>query len=290
MLDNTNDIGNTDITVETWGDLQKLLFNFVPVDKLNRFRSSYAYRGVDSAEYKLETSLMRLKNHKAEKHLLRNFKKYARSVLKDDQNVWELLAVAQHYGLPTRLLDWSFSPYVALHFATSNTDKFKEDGAVWCLNIPEVHKLLPESYSKKLELEESYVFTVDMLNEITADMSKENGIINVLEFFDGLKIDGDFVVCLEPPSIDERIINQYAMFTVISNSETKLEDLLEDYGGIYQKIIIPAHLKLEIRDKLDQANINERMIYPGLQGISTWLKRYYENLDDKILVKPEVHV
>lgn len=275
-------LNNTEIIVETWEDVQKLLFNFEPENELYRFRSSYAYRGVDSAEYKLETSLMRLNNTTAEKHLLRNFKKYAKSILKDDQNIWELLAVAQHYGLPTRLLDWSFSPYVALHFATSNTDKFKENGAIWCLNIPKVHELLPKPYNEKLKSEESYVFTVDMLNDITQ--------ANTLLEFDNSKEGEDFVICLEPPSIDERIINQYAMFTVISNSNKKLDDLLKNHTDIYQKIIIPAHLKLEIRDKLDQANINERMIYPGLQGISTWLKRYYENLDNKIVAKPEVRV
>lgn len=159
---------------------------------------------------------------------------------------------------------------------------FKENGAVWCLNIPEVHELLPKPYNEKLKSEESYVFTVDMLNDITQ--------ANTLLEFDNLKEGEDFVICLEPPSIDERIINQYAMFTVISNSNKKLNDLLKNHTDIYQKIIIPAHLKLEIRDKLDQANINERMIYPGLQGISTWLKRYYENLDNKIVAKPEVRV
>lgn len=260
---------------ESWLDLQKKLFDFEPGEKHGRYRSSLAYRGVDDSSFDLETSLMRIKNTDMESHLLRNFKKYARTLLKDNQNVWELLSVAQHYGLPTRLLDWSFSPYVALHFATSDTGKFKKDGAIWCLDIVEVHKLLPKEYKKALDKEGSYVFTVDMLNGVK--------VAEELSEFDQSKDNDDFLVCLEPPSIDERIVNQYAMFTVMSNSNRSLSDLLKRYPNMYEKIVIPKDLKLEIRDKLDQANINERMIYPGLQGISAWLKRYCTNID---LLKP----
>ncbi|MBZ5201565.1 FRG domain-containing protein [Planomicrobium chinense] len=264
---------------ENWLDLQKKLFSFKEDEKHGRFRSSLAYRGVDNANFDLETSLMRIQNQSMESHLLRNFKKYAKPLLKDSQNIWELLSVAQHYGLPTRLLDWSFSPYVALHFATSDIGWFQEDGAIWCLDIIKVHELLPKDYKDKLKREESYVFTVDMLNDIkhAKGLSRGVEVEESLSEFDNSKDEDDFLICLEPPSIDERIINQYAMFTIMSNSDRSLSNLLKDYPSMYTKIIIPSELKLEIRDKLDQANINERMIYPGLQGISAWLKRYYTN-------------
>lgn len=264
---------------ESWLDLQEELFSFTKDESHGRYRSSLAYRGVGNSKFQLETSLMRIENHFMESHLLRNFKKYSKSLLRDSNNVWELLSVAQHYGLPTRLLDWSFSPYVALHFATSEISKFKDDGAIWCLDIKKIQDLLPEAYIDKLRRENSYVFTVDMLNDI------ENGkaipddveVEESLSKFDNSKDKDDFIICIEPPSIDERIINQYAMFTIMSNSNRSFNDLLKDYPDMYKKIIIPSNLKLEIRDKLDQANINERMIYPGLQGISAWLKRYYTN-------------
>ena len=87
----------------------------------------------------------------------------------------------------------------------------------------------------------------------------------------------DFVLFFEPPSLDERIVNQFALFSLPSAPELQLEDLLKRREATYRRIIIPASLKWEVRDKLDQANITERVLFPGLDGLSAWLKRYFAN-------------
>lgn len=67
-------------------------------------------------------------------------------------------------------------------------------------------------------------------------------------------------------------MNQYSFFTVgIEN----LEDLLDRKTNNTVKYIIDKKLRWDLRDILDQLNMNERMIYPGKDGIAKWLARHY---------------
>jgi hypothetical protein len=54
-----------------------------------------------------------------------------------------------------------------------------------------------------------------------------------------------------------------------------IEEWLAARPAYYARYVIPAALKWEIRDKLDQANVTERVLFPGLEGLSSWLKRHY---------------
>lgn len=98
-----------------------------------------------------------------------------------------------------------------------------------------------------------------------------------LEEFDRFTdTDGQSVpLFFEPPSLDERIVNQAAIFSTMSGSASRLDEWLGRHPGMYRKVIIPAKLKWRIRDHLDQANVNERVLFPGLDGLSLWLRRYY---------------
>src|SRR5947199_395588 len=87
--------------------------------------------------------------------------------------------------------------------------------------------------------------------------------------------DDDFLVFVEPPSFDERIVNQYALFSLASSPTLSPDEWLARHPDLARRIVVPAELKWEIRDKLDQANITERVLFPGLDGLSRWLKRYY---------------
>ena len=98
--------------------------------------------------------------------------------------------------------------------------------------------------------------------------------VTTLEAFDQLA-EQPFVTFFEPPSLDDRIVNQYALFSLMSSPSAQLDPWLAEHAELARRIIIPAELKWEIRDKLDQANITERVLFPGLDGLSRWLARYY---------------
>jgi hypothetical protein len=258
-----------DIIIDSWENLQQELFRNTWDKKINRFRSPYVYRGLNSKEYDLKTSLIRLGGNFAElePHVLRNFKKYAQRSAAPGNSLWNWLAVAQHHGLPTRLLDWTFSPYVALHFATADFHRFDTDGAIWCVNNVETNKFLPEKFRQVIAEEGSNVFTAEMLDPVCSSL-KELGALKEKEF----------VLFLEPPSLDERIVHQFALFSVMSSADAELHCWLQEHSELYFRIVIPAKLKWEIRDKLDQANITERVLFPGLNGLSQWLKRQYTSV------------
>ena len=253
-------------TAENWAHLQDLLFGGSWNEQLGRFRAPCAYRGLSESSYLLETTLIRLGGPFArlEQHLLRNFRKYAHRNVVARDSFWHWLSMAQHHGLPTRLLDWTHSPLVAVHFATANTEKFDQDGAVWCIDYERTHLLLPEPMLRKLQGEGANTFTTELLAEA----------VSSLDELDQMSV-RPYLLFFEPPSIDDRIVNQYALFSVVSNPTLGLEDWIAEHPDLCRKIVIPASLKWEIRDKLDQCNITERVLFPGLDGLSRWLHRHY---------------
>lgn len=239
-------------------------------ENIKRHRSEFLYRGLPNAAYALKTSLERnckKKGYALEQSILRNFSKYAQeeSGIRG-VSVWHQLAIGQHYGLPTRLLDWTYSPLMALHFATSDSnldDLDMHDACVWKISIHEQNSLLPPAYQDCLTRNNAYLLTIPMLTELAHSLGEYDA-----------HMDGKAFALLEPPSIDQRIINQYSYFAVIPSKMESIEESLNTCQKVY-KYIIPKELKWRVRDMLDQMNMNERIAFPGLEGLSSWLKRHY---------------
>ena len=125
------------------------------------------------------------------------------------------------------------------------------------------NQLLPDRLREALELEGMNAMSAQLLGEAASSLG------------DLGRLGDDFVVFFEPPALDDRIVNQYALFSLMSTPGADLDEWLGEHPNLYRRIIIPANLKWEIRDKLDQANITERVLFPGLDGLSAWLTRYY---------------
>jgi hypothetical protein len=254
------------VRAENWSHLGELLFEGSWNTLLRRHRARAAFRGHARLDEPLIPSLARIGGDYAsrERHLLRAFRKYAHNAFVGPDVVWNWLSLAQHHGLPTRLLDWTYSPLVALHFVTADTADFDADGEVWSVGFEQANARLPESLRNLLRREGSDVFTGEMLASVA----------DTLEGFATLA-DDDVMLFLEPPSLDDRIVNQAALFSVMSSPDADFHHWVERDPESCRRIIVPASLKWEVRDKLDQSNITERVLFPGLDGLSRWLRRYY---------------
>ncbi|GAA4274725.1 FRG domain-containing protein [Aquimarina gracilis] len=192
---------------------------------------NFVYRGVSNSKYQLITSLGRCESamgkpiERLEIRLTKLFKESSIPYLEHKpDNELEWLAVAQHYGLPTRLLDWSYNPLVSTYFAVeSNPDN---DSAVYilsgCSTIQDPYKTNP------YKLDRVYKY--------------------------------------RPPYISARIQNQSGVFTVHNAPDIPWEhDKLK-------KVVIPKELKPVIKKTLFKYGVNQRLIYPGLEGVARDLK------------------
>jgi FRG domain len=255
-----------EIRVSSWEELQEQLFADAWQPDIGRHRSRFAFRGRNDATEDLRTSLLRLAGgpREVEGHLLRNFRRYAQLEDVPFDSPWNWLALAQHHGLPTRLLDWTYSPLVALHFATGRLAAYDRDGVVWMVDYVAAQKHAPDQLRAVLEEQGMAVFTAELLDEVAGGVDALEGLA-----------DEDFVVFLEPPSLNERIVNQYSLFSLMSRPDVRLDEWLESRPELVRRVVIPAELKWEVRDKLDQSNVTERVLFPGLDGLSRWLARYY---------------
>ena len=261
-----------EIVVNSFEKLQELVFKDCYDAKIKRYRNDYVYRGVSDDAYPLITTLNRECSHnlKLEDHIIRSFRKYGFDELKDIQSFWQILATGQHFGLPTRLLDWTYSPLVAAHFVTVNLNDYDKDGAIYCIDTRDSIDTLPTCLKNEALKKDTGTFTVNML---------ERHAKNLDEFASLSK--KPFFLFFEPASGDNRMINQYSLFSVSSDPKVLISDMVDEKKTSLYKIIIPKQTKLEIRDKLDYINITERVIYPGLDSVCSWIARRYSNLGGK---------
>jgi FRG domain len=262
------------VRAASWAHLTDLLYEDSWVENLGLFRSRFVFRGERWPSLRLRTSLQRLGRFAAgtEPHLLRNFRKFAPPDVALGGSTWNWLALAQHHGLPTRLLDWTFSPYVAVHFATNlpigedepRRDEDAGDGTVWCVDFRRLHRTLPARLRAELRRESADLLTTGMLDTVVPRLER-------LSRYHARP----FVAFFDPPSLDQRLTNQFSVFSFLSDPSMSLLDFLEERPETAKKVVIPAALKAEVRDKLDQANVTERVLFPGLDGLARWLARYY---------------
>lgn len=256
--------------VRRLGELLDAVTPEQPHPQTGRFRDTGIYRGMRDATRPLLTSLDRLggvdpPHGKAEleSHILRNFIRYSRPYLSQaPTSEWELLVTAQHHGVPTRLLDWTYSPLIAAHFATQEPGD-RRDRVIWRLDWQRVHR----------------AFGFEPLALLIQDLEERVGgdrPFTPWRLFEG-DVDRPFACMLEPPSIDARIVAQAAAFTLCTTASRSFDAFLAEHGleDALERFVIPGDCAQRLRDQLETAALDERRLFPDLDGVAAAIRRYY---------------
>jgi hypothetical protein len=290
------------VVVRSLGELIDRVTPDEPDPVTGRRRDSGVYRGVGDGRWPMLTSLDRLGGTEPphtkcdlEEHVLRNFARYSRPhVAEPARSDWELLAAAQHHGVPTRLLDWTYSPLVAAHFATiGRRPPEPRDGArgargggpaahdappnaepgdapgdrvIWRLDWQRVHR--------HFGLPELALLSEDL--ERLRDPSGGGRFTPWQLIAHGGEVE-PFACLFEPPTLDARIAAQSAVFTLTSSTSESFDAFLDRHGlaGALARYVIPADEVPRVRDQLDLVSFDERRLFPDLDGVATQLRRYY---------------
>jgi len=243
-----------------------------PEAESGRHRNYAIYRGMSDGASPLLTSLDRLGGPDAlhakahlEPHILRNFRRYSRPYVSADDGDWELLFQAQHHGLPTRLLDWSYSPLVAAHFATLDP-RPGGDRVIWRFDWRHMHE--------RFGLRPLAFLVEDLVEEL-----KRRGIGSLEDFLLCAQDQPPFACMLEPPALDQRITVQSAAFTISSDVTCSFDEFLVQHGleSALERLVIPAGAVDLLRDQLDICAIDERRLFPDLDGVAREVRRYYSS-------------
>jgi hypothetical protein len=176
-----------------------------------------------------------------------------------DKSKWSLIAwwmLMQHYSCPTRLLDWTLSPYVALYFAV---DQYSEsDGALWFFPSPILEDRIEKRYGK-LRLDDTD----------TAQLTEQLESRNVKAVYP-----------IEAAQHSLRSASQQGVFTVSTHvlsdhGDVIAQTLIEQKGwsGL-NKVIVPAGLKNEFLSKLRTMNITPSSLFHGLDGLGRAARDY----------------
>ena len=237
------------------------------------------YRGAGKATHQLTPSLYRHPGALTaeeyagmESKILQRFRErsipYQRPPIgSEDEREWEMLFVMQHFGVPTRLLDWTENPHVGLFFALTSAefdyDKrlAKEDACVWALR--------PEAWNR----------------QALADISYSGDILSVgSEQLKWYMPSGDLGLQRKTPVSmwglhnSPRIVAQRGVFTIFGNRTEPMEEVLvnSDYDlDTMIKLVIPADAVGPLLSALSRIGITDSVIYPDLGGLAMELKRHY---------------
>ena len=264
-----------EIKINSWKDLISFFEKFNWSANYDR---DWIFRGESDIKYSLSPSLERLFSDnlgsmgQIEKTSLSHFKRRYRGNFKPENSL-EWLSLLQHYGAPTRLLDFSYSWYIALFFAVESLSD--TDASLWCVNLNKLRKNI------KID-----GLCIQATHSIAFNTYEKKVCSFIDDYTKGTKV----VIPVEPHLLNERIHQQQGLFLISGSWDTKFEDILfttldtkkedcqsksldyithtkVDEVKIF-KLIINKNIKKDIVAELFKMNISRETLYQGVEGFA----------------------
>ena len=214
------------------------------------------FRGHADASWKLTPKLYRAEFVGSDENEIRHeFKSRALQLIQGriPEDKWEWYFLMQHYGVPTRLLDWTENALIAVYFAVSE-HRGETDAGVWALD--------PEWLNRKLRRGVS--------GAMVHDWSEAQSYLPELEeAFGGRRIRAALPAAIEPPHVDRRLAAQSSRFVIYGTTR----DLMRTKGASERDrrigmIQIPKNMVTSIQEDLVHLGITPASVFPDLFGLS----------------------
>lgn len=255
----------TILIAESWDDYKKII---------NEMSENWVFRGQVNAEWELRNAIERtnfIHYYKGiEQVFLTEFQRGARNYLHRDEtpeHILEWLALMQHHGAPTRLVDFSRSAFISAYFAFEQCFYSIDYVAVWAINLHQIKKSAGEIIAARFP----------------EDWESCNGHINERIFERVFYSDElSLIFPVEPFKMNRRYSLQQSIFVSSGNSREPFMDQLSFLGDQVSKSVIRIEIpikdqKTAIRD-LQKMNIHRASLFPDLDGYALSLKMRYDNM------------
>ncbi|HUR09853.1 MAG TPA: FRG domain-containing protein [Flavitalea sp.] len=255
----------TSICLSNWSEYKEFV---------SGLSDNWVFRGQVNGEWVLKNAIERTDFIKLQKGIentfLTEFQRGARNYLNRDEtpeHILEWLALMQHHGAPTRLLDFTRSPFIAAFFAFEQCNRHLNAVSVWAINIQFIK-------TKAIEV---------LYNDFAEEFERNNQQITETIFEKIFYENGrSLIFPVEPFRMNRRYSLQQSIFVSTANSYepfmNQLGFLHEEIGKAVVRISMPVSIQKEVIRDLLKMNIERASLFPDLDGYALSMKMRYNSM------------
>lgn len=264
------------VEISSWEELKNALTNLDP---------GYIFRGQTQANWNIKTTIERTSakdQAKAEKKMIWEFKKhiYNYDLKRVPESNQEILLFLQHYGAPTRLIDFTKSPYISAFFALNTS--FSDNSSIYAISQNDLYNRIATFGDKKFSdyFEEREIKRIMIMSALNKPDTFDEVVIR--KHASKIK----FVTPIQPIYHHERSNPQSSVHITIGNIRNSFLENLSyllnnssnemDSEKPFLKFVFPNNIREEALYDLNLMNINYSSLFPGFSGFVQNLYLDYE--------------